>query len=104
MCPGQQVCRPELREPRSGRRGPTAISDRSVGEFERDLQFRPIGLYRAILDHEVLLDDLGDPKITQGFRRALDRAGGGLVPGIRVRADQLDDLVNAVSHGFSSLE
>src|SRR6185437_1395484 len=66
--------------------------------LERDLELGPIGFDLALLDHQILLDDLGDSQIPEARRGALDRGLGGLLPGLRARADQFDHFVNALGH------
>jgi len=42
-------------------------------ELERDLHFRPIGFDLSVLQHHVLLDDLRDPEVAQGFVRHIQQ-------------------------------
>src|SRR5262249_26792361 len=67
--------------------------------FERDLDLGAVLDGLAVLDLDVELVDLRDAQITKGARCALDRGGRRLLPRLRTRADQLDDLVHAFSHG-----
>src|SRR5262249_48071424 len=46
--------------------------------------------------------DLRDAKVAQRLRRLRHRRRGGLLPRLRARPHQLDDLVDALCHGSSS--
>src|SRR5205814_409651 len=74
---------------------------RSAAAFvlERELHLGAVGRDLALLDHHVLLDDLGDAQVAQRLRGAIDCRLGGLLPGIGAGADQLDHFVDALGHG-----
>src|SRR5579872_3202794 len=68
-------------------------------ELERDVQLGAVGLYLALgIQLQVELDHFGNPKIPQRFSGAADGRRGSLFPGFLAGADQLDDLVDALSH------
>ena len=63
-----------LRRPRSPRR----LRSAAAFVLEGELQLGAIGRDLALFDDEVLLDDLGDAQVAQGFRRALHGNACGL--------------------------
>src|SRR3954447_24373463 len=68
-------------------------------ELERDLDLGAIGFDPAFgVELHIELHDFGDAKVAKRLAGAVDRHLGGLFPGILAGADQLDDLVNAISH------
>src|SRR5919197_1346574 len=68
--------------------------------LERHLHLGAIGEHLAALELHVELRHLGDAEIAQRLRGALDRGPGRLLPRVRAGADQLDDLVHALRHGW----
>src|SRR5271166_3641811 len=68
--------------------------------LERDLELGAIGLDLAVVDHQILLDDLGDAQVPEAQRGALDCSPGGPLPRFLARADQLDHFINGVGHTF----
>ena len=72
-------------------------------ELERHLHLRPVGFDLSVLQHHVLLDDLRNPQVTQGFGRPVDGSLCGLLPRFRAGAGQLDDLLDGVWHGILPL-
>src|SRR4051794_26013033 len=68
-------------------------------ELERDLDLGAIGFDPAFgIQLHIELHDFGDAKVAKRLAGAVDCHFGGLFPGILAGADQLDDLVNAISH------
>src|SRR6267154_2377554 len=68
-------------------------------ELERDLEFGPVGFDLALgVQLQIELDDFGDAKIAERFSRSADGRRGRLFPGILAGTDQLNDLVDALSH------
>src|SRR6202035_407957 len=57
--------------------------------LERDPEPDPVLLDRAVLDHDILSDDLGDAQVAHRFRRGLDRAARGGLPRLAAHADHL---------------
>src|SRR5437879_1090771 len=84
----------------AGPRPPKQISPRSVARvvLERDPEPDSVLLDRAVLDHDILSDDLGDTQVAHRFRRGLDRAARGRLPGLAAHADHLGDPIHPVSH------
>src|SRR3979409_1212171 len=75
-----------------------SITSRAL-EFEGDVELGAVGFDLALgVQLQIELDDFGDPKIAQRFSGPVDRRRGRLFPGILAGADQLDDLVDALSH------
>src|SRR4051812_19190441 len=70
--------------------------------LERDLELDPVALDLAILQHHVQIRHLGDAEVTQCSRGLFHRDRGRLLPGLAARANQLDNLVDAVSHSVTS--
>src|SRR5947199_124002 len=73
---------------------------RSALVLERHLHLGAIGAHLALLELHVELGDFGDAEIAQRLRGALDSGLGCLFPGVGAGADQLDDLVHALRHGW----
>src|ERR1700704_2354835 len=68
-------------------------------EFERDVELGAIGFDLALgIQLQIELDDFGDAKIAQRLSGSADGRSGRLFPGLLAGADQLDDLVDALSH------
>src|ERR1700712_57558 len=71
----------------------------STFEFERDFHLGAVGFDLALgVQLQIELHDFGDAKIAQGFSGPVDRRCGGLFPGILAGTDQLNHLVDALSH------
>src|SRR3954453_3358671 len=71
----------------------------SAFELERDLHLGAVGFDLALgVQLQIELCDFGDTKIAQGFSSPVDRRGGGLFPGLLAGTDQLNHLVDALSH------
>src|SRR5262245_55392522 len=68
--------------------------------LERHLHLRPVGADLAVLDLEIEIRHLGDAQIAQALRGRRDRRRRSLLPRLGARADQLDDLVDALAHRF----
>ena len=65
--------------------------------LEGQLDLRAVDELAAVPDVNVLLDDLGDPKVPDRMARRFDRVSGSLLPGGRARADDVDHAVDAHS-------
>src|SRR5258708_35116169 len=71
----------------------------SAFEFERDVELGAVGFDLALgIQLQIELDDFGDAKIAERFSGSADGRRGRLFPGILAGADQLNDLVDALSH------
>src|SRR4029453_10817618 len=68
--------------------------------LEGELQLGAEGRDLALLDDQVLLDDLGDTQVAQRLGRPIHRRRCRLFPGIGAGAYELDHLVDAVGHGY----
>src|SRR5215207_483016 len=82
-------CRPRF--PRLGLRSVAALL-----VFERHLQLGAEQLDLTVLELHVLRRDLGDTQVAERLRRTLDGGPRRLLPRLAARADELDDLVDAV--------
>src|ERR1019366_10638199 len=71
--------------------------------LECDLQLGAVGDCPALVEMEVLLDDLGDPKFAEVLARGPDRLGGGFFPRGAAGPDDLDHVVHAHDVSFSGL-
>src|ERR1019366_4950796 len=71
--------------------------------LECDLQLGAVGDCPALVEMEVLLDDLGDPKFAEVLARGPDRLGGGFFPRGAAGPDDLDHAVHAHDVSFSGL-
>src|SRR5215208_5896452 len=70
---------------------------RSLLVFEGQLDLGPVDELAAVPEVNVLLDDLGDPKVPDRLARRFDRFSGSLLPGGRARADDVNHAVDAHS-------
>src|SRR5918994_1467219 len=68
--------------------------------LERKFQFDAVGFHFPVGDVDVLLYDIGDAKVPQGFSRSLDGCTRRFLPGLAARPDQLDALVDTLCHLF----
>src|SRR5438132_12469837 len=66
--------------------------------LEGELHLGAVGDDRAFFELHVELDDLGDAEVTQAGGGHLDGGRGCCFPGLAARADEFDDLVNALGH------
>src|SRR3954452_15772927 len=80
------------------RDGATIAGEHLVFEFEGQFELDAIELNLAVLDLNILFHDLGDTKVAQCRRGTLDRRFSGLIPRFGARADDLDYLVDGLSH------
>src|ERR1700712_18973 len=72
---------------------------RSALELERNLELGAVGFDLALgIQLQIELDDLGDPKIPERLSSPVDGHRRRLFPGILAGTDQLDHLVDAISH------
>ena len=62
-------------------------------ELERDFHLRAIRFDFSILELQVLLHNLRDPKVPQRFPGPINCSFRGLLPRFGARADQLNDFV-----------
>src|SRR5207237_4356266 len=90
---------------RGGHRGPPPTEDGcsvcplfAAVVLEGELHLRAVGDDRAFLELHVQLDDLGDAEVTQAGGGHLDGGRGGCFPGLAARANEFDDLVDALGH------
>src|SRR5207253_10267639 len=67
--------------------------------LEGNFDLGPIRLDLAVIELQVQLRDLGNPQVAQGLARAGDSGRGRFLPGLRAGSDELDDFVDALSHG-----
>src|SRR6202030_2810963 len=81
-----------------GRRMPSTTSVAPFLVFERDLELGSIGFDLAVPELKILLHHLGDAKVTQGLGRSFDGRLRRLLPRLRARTDDLDDLIDALCH------
>ncbi|SIT59060.1 hypothetical protein BQ8794_630001 [Mesorhizobium prunaredense] len=81
-----------------GRAG--AVSLRFVLVFEGYADLGAVGLDLPVLDLEVEFHYLGDAQVTQATRGAFHSGARSVVPGFGARANQFDNLVDAIRHRF----
>src|SRR5262249_51799202 len=67
--------------------------------LERDFELGAVALDLAVFEREVELRHLRHAQIAQRLRRELHRGGRGLLPRLTAGSDELDHLVDALSHG-----
>src|SRR5918994_2584641 len=77
-----------------------ALASAAAFVLEGELQLGAVGRDLALLDDQVLLDDLGDAQVAQRLGRAIDRRLCRQLPGLGAGAYKLDDFVDAVRHGY----
>src|SRR5688572_32972805 len=80
--------------PRSGKNSAAAFV------LEGELQLGAVGRDLALLDDQVLLEDLGDAQVAQRLGRPVHRRLCRQLPGLAAGAYELDHLVDAVRHGY----
>ena len=68
--------------------------------FKGHLDLRPVGLDLAFSDLHVEFDNFCDAKVSQTLRSTFYSCACSLFPGVGAGADQFDNLINAISHGF----
>src|SRR5215207_10513107 len=78
----------------------SALASAAAFVLEGELQLGAVGRDLALLDDQVLLEDLGDAQVAQRFGGAIDRRLCRQLPGLAAGADELDHLVDAVRHGY----
>src|SRR5437660_1819490 len=69
-------------------------------ELEGDLQPCPVGFHLTVLELQIQLDHFRDPQIAERLPRSRDCRGRRLLPRVSAGPDQLDDLVDALRHGW----
>ena len=89
-----------MADPIAPRPSPFALQKNSVSGFvlERQFQLHAIEFHFAVVDADVLLDNLSNAQITQSLGRALDGCARGFLPRLGACPDKLDDLVNTLCH------
>src|SRR5215471_5147114 len=77
--------------------GAAATRDRLLAALvlERELELGAERDRAALVQVDVLRDDLGDPQIAEGLARGPDRVGGGVLPRRAAGADDVDHPVHA---------
>src|SRR5215207_1523880 len=63
--------------------------------LEGQLDLRAVDELAAVPDVNVLLDDLGHPKVPDRLARRVDRVSSSLLPGVGARPDYVDHTVDA---------
>src|SRR5678815_3420279 len=72
----------------------------AVFVLERDFHLRAVRFDLAfVVERQIQLRDFGHPQIAQGLAGSTDGRGSSLLPRLRAGANELDDLVDAFSHG-----
>src|SRR5215203_5290822 len=90
----EQVCE------RERSRTTSALASAAAFVLEGELQLGAVGRDLALLDDQVLLEDLGDAQVAQRLGRPIHRRLRRQLPGLAAGAYELDHLVDAVRHGY----
>src|SRR5687767_2231368 len=66
--------------------------------LEGDFHLRAVRFHLAIVELQIQLGDLGNAQIAQGLAGATDGRSSSFLPRLRAGANELDDLIDALSH------
>src|SRR5712691_2264533 len=95
LTPDQRRARSAVSPPNGFTTRVSRLDSLTVFVLERDLELGAVGDRPALVDMDVLLYDLGDPKIADRLPGGPYRLGGGLFPRSAAGADDVDHFVHA---------